>query len=81
MKFNIEIDCSPEEVRRLVGLPDLTALHATYLSKVEETVKKGVSPEMVEQMVRSWVPMGGAGMDMIGQLIGGLAGAAKGKKN
>jgi Family of unknown function (DUF6489) len=81
MKFNIEIDSTPEEVRRLMGLPDLTDVHAVYLDRVKDTMAKGITPDMVESMVRTWVPMGGAGVDFVKDMIGGLATASKGKKN
>ncbi len=83
MKFNIEVDCTPEEVRRLVGLPDLTAVHEVYLNQVKDVMTKGVSPDLVEGLVRNWVPMGGAGVDLVKDLIGQFAGGAtkpKGKK-
>ncbi len=76
MKFNIEVDCTPEEVRRLVGLPDLTAVHDVYLNQVKEVMTKGVSPDLVEGLVRNWVPMGGAGVDLVKDLIGQFAGGA-----
>lgn len=79
MKFNIEVDCTPEEVRRLVGLPDLTDVHEAYLSRVKQVAEKGVTPEMVESMVRNWVPMGGAGLDMVRELIGAMT-PGEGKK-
>ncbi len=80
MKFNIEVDCTPEEVRRLVGLPDLTEVHDAYLHKVKGAIDKGVTPDVVENMVRTWVPGGGAGVDMVRDLIGAFgAGAAKAK--
>lgn len=79
MKFNVEVDCTPEEVRRLLGLPDLTEVHDAYLSRVKETMEKGITPDVVEQMVRTWVPGGSAGVDMVRDLIGGFAGAATGK--
>lgn len=82
MKFNIEVDATPEEVRRLVGLPDLTEVHEAYLSQVKDVMKKGITPDMVEGMVRNWVPMGGAGVDMMKDLIGAFAGGGgKGKKS
>lgn len=82
MKFNIEVDCTPEEVRRLVGLPDLTVVHQAYTDRMVSAVEKGVTPDMVESMVRTWVPMGDAGMDFVKQLVGGLGSAAKsGKKS
>jgi hypothetical protein len=79
VKFNIEVDCTPEEVRRLMGLPDLTAVHDVYLAKVTATMEKGITPDVVEQMVRTWVPGGGAGVDLMRDLISGFAGAATGK--
>jgi Family of unknown function (DUF6489) len=84
MKFNIEVDCTPEEVRRLVGLPDLTAVHEVYLSQVKDVMTKGVSPDLVEGLVRNWVPMGSAGVDLVKDLIGQFASGAskpKGKKS
>ena len=64
MKFNIEIDCTPEEARRLVGLPDLSPLHDIYLSKIAALMEKGVSPDMVETMMQNWMPMGQNSMDL-----------------
>jgi hypothetical protein len=85
MKFNIEIDCTPEEVRRLMGLPDLTAVHDAYLDKIKDSISKGVTPDVVEQMVRTWVPGSGTGIDMMRELVGSFAGAGanknKGKKD
>jgi hypothetical protein len=80
MKFNIEIDCTPEEARRLVGLPDLEPLHDIYLSRVKELMAKGITPDMVQTMVKSWVPMGEGGLGLVqsllGQFGGGLMGGA-----
>ena len=62
MKINLEIDCSPEEARRLMGLPDLTPLHDRYLSLLGEAMQGQVRPELIEGMVRGWAPMGEAGL-------------------
>jgi hypothetical protein len=65
MKFTIEVDCTPEEARRAMGLPDLTPLHDRYLAKLQEAVDGGtVAPELVGAMMKSWAPMNDAGMDM-----------------
>jgi hypothetical protein len=81
MKFNIEIDCTPEEARRLVGLPDVTPLHDIYLDRVKELMSKGITPDMVEAMVKNWVPMGESGLNMLqsmfGQFGGGLMRGAR----
>ncbi|SNS91381.1 DUF6489 family protein [Sphingopyxis indica] len=78
MKFNIEIDCTPEEARRLVGLPDLEPLHDIYLARVKELMAKGITPDMVQAMVKSWVPMGESGLSLIQSLLGQFGGGMMG---
>lgn len=80
MKVNIEVDATPEEVRTLLGLPDLSEVHAIYLDKMKSVAETGITPDMVQQMVRNWMPGGDAGMDFIKQLMGGLASGTVKKK-
>lgn len=64
MKVTIEVDCTPEEARRAVGLPDLSPLHDRYLARMQEAIDTGgVSPEAINTLMKSWAPMGDAGMD------------------
>jgi hypothetical protein len=69
MKVTIEIDCTPEEARRAMGLPDLTPLHDRYLQIAGEAMEGNVRPEMVEAMMRNWAPMGEAGMNFWRRLM------------
>ncbi|MEN3748596.1 DUF6489 family protein [Sphingomonas sp. HF-S3] len=64
MKINVEVDCTPEEARRAIGLPDLTPVHDRYIQMVTDAMEKGVTPELLETMTRAWSPMGEAGMNM-----------------
>lgn len=64
MKITAEIDCTPEEARRAMGLPDLTPVHDRYIAVMMETMESGIKPEMLEAMVRNWAPMGEASMAM-----------------
>ncbi|MEH3107795.1 MAG: DUF6489 family protein [Sphingomonas fennica] len=74
MKVTVDIDCTPEEARRFMGLPDLTPVHEAYLSKITRMVEDGVSPDMMESLVRSWGPMGDAGMQMWRQMMDRMTG-------
>lgn len=70
MKVTIEVDCTPEEARRTMGLPDLTPLHDHFLSRMREMMDgHGPSPELVAAMFKSWAPVGDAGMDFWRQLF------------
>lgn len=70
MKVTVDIECTPEEARRAVGLPDLTPLHERYIQMSLDTMQGGgLKPEMVEGMMRSWAPMGEAGMALWRRLL------------
>jgi hypothetical protein len=62
MKINVEVDCTPEEARAAIGLPDLTPLHDKYVSMMMEAMQGKVPPEMLESMMKGWTPMGEAGL-------------------
>jgi hypothetical protein len=62
MKINVEIDCTPEEARRVMGLPDLAPLHEQYVAAMGEMMDPKAHPELIEQMLERWAPMGEGAM-------------------
>lgn len=77
MKITVDVDCTPEEVRRMMGLPDMAPVHAVFLDKMKDMMANGISPDMIEAMMRSWSPVGEAGMTAWRQLIGQMTGVGK----
>jgi len=78
MKITVDVDCSPEEARRFMGLPDLTPVHDAYIGQMLDAVKNGgVSRDALEGMMKSWMPMGEAGMQLWKQLFDNVTGPAK----
>lgn len=70
MKVTVDIECTPEEARRAVGLPDLSPIHERYVQLLLGTMDGGaIKPEMMEGMMRSWAPMGEAGLAMWRRLL------------
>ena len=77
MKFTVDVDCTPEEARRFLGLPDLTPVHQAYIDKMQSFVSEGVTPDMVGEMMKSWGPMSDAGMNMWRQMVETMGRGAK----
>lgn len=78
MKITVDVDCTPEEARRFMGLPDLTPVHDAYLAQMLDAVKNGgVSRDALEGMMKSWMPMGEAGMKLWQQLFDNVTGSTK----
>ena len=70
MKVTVDVECTPEEARRFMGLPDLTPVHDAYIGQMLDAVRNGgISRDAVEGMMKSWLPMGEAGMTLWKQLI------------
>ena len=74
MKFTVDVDCTPEEARRFIGLPDLAPVHAAYLDRMRGMIEQGITPDALQAIMKSWGPMGEAGMTMWRNLLGHLDG-------
>ena len=64
MKINVEIDCTPDEARRVMGLPDFTPVHDAFIASLTDAMAKGPNPEMIDAVLKGWMPMGEAGLSM-----------------
>ena len=80
MNITMNIDCTPEEARRLMGLPDLTPIHDLYLAKLKDAMTNGITPDMIESMVRSWGGMGEMGMSAWRQMVDQMTGSGSAPK-
>ena len=69
MKISVDVDCTPEEARRFMGLPDLTPVHDAYVEKMRTAVTDGLTPEAFGEMMKAWGPMNEAGMNMWRQML------------
>jgi hypothetical protein len=77
MKVTIDIDCTPEEARRFIGLPDLTPVHEAYVDKLKSLVADGPTPELVADIMKSWGPMSETGLSMWRQMLEGMSTAPR----
>lgn len=81
MKVTVNVDCSPEEARSFLGLPDLSPIHQKYVQTMLETMDGIHSVEQMENLFRSFSPMGDASMRLFKQMMDiGLASSGMGGK-
>lgn len=80
MKVNFDIDCTPEEARSFLGLPDVTPIHQKYVQTMLDSMDGTANLEQMETLFRSFSPMGDAGMRLFRQMMDiGLSGKVGGK--
>lgn len=74
MKVTVDVDCTPEEARRFMGLPDLSPIHDAYIARMRTAVTDGLTPDMITDMMKSWGPVGESGLNMWKQMVDQMSG-------
>ena len=80
MKMHIEIDCTPEEARQFMGLPDVEQANAIYVETIAKAMQGVSNTEQLEQYANQLAPMGQMGLKMFQNFVEGATGAAAGGK-
>ncbi|WP_336961973.1 DUF6489 family protein [Sphingobium aquiterrae] len=81
MKITFNVDCTPEEARGFLGLPDLSPIHDKYVQTMMESMNGQVSMDQMQNLIRSFSPMGETGIKLFKQMMDiGLAGASTSTK-
>lgn len=73
MKISVDVDCTPEEARRFLGMPDLTPVHEAYVEKMKAAIGDGPGPEAFADMMKAWGPMSEAGIGLWRQMLDQMA--------
>lgn len=74
MKVTFDVDCTPEEARRFLGLPDLTPVHEAYVANLQKMLADGLTPDAMADMMKAWGPMSDAGLGMWKQMMDQMSG-------
>ena len=69
MKINIEIDCTPEEARSFMGLPDVSQANSIYVDNISKAMKGVTNPDQLQEYAQALAPMGQAGLKMFQSFV------------
>lgn len=58
MKVTIDIDCTPEEARTFMGLPDVKPMQEAMMQEVEDRMRANLQAMDPETMFKTWLPAG-----------------------
>lgn len=56
MKFNFDIECTPEEARAFVGLPNIGPMQERMMQELEKRLHDNIRNLSPEEMVKTWMP-------------------------
>ena len=71
MKVNIEIECTPQEARAFMGLPDVARANDLYVDTLAQAMRGVRNPEQLGEYARQLAPMGQLGMKLFQNFVDG----------
>ena len=80
MKLSIEVDCTPEEARRFMGLPDVSALNDHIVNEMKKSIESNLSMLAPEELIKSWMSFGAGAQEQFRKLMEAGMGAATQRK-
>ena len=78
MKITIEVDCTPEEARAFMGLPDVSAANNAYVNALAKAMRGVSSPDQLQEYAAALAPMGQVGLKLFQSFVEGGMKAASG---
>ncbi|AWJ84005.1 hypothetical protein TSH58p_11030 [Azospirillum sp. TSH58] len=79
MKITIDIDCTPEEARHFLGLPDVKPMQDAMMQEIQERMQASLLAMDPETMMKTWLPAGIQGMEQLQKMFWSQMAAAMGQ--
>ncbi|HEV8391864.1 MAG TPA: DUF6489 family protein [Dongiaceae bacterium] len=81
MKIHIDIDCTPEEARTFMGLPDVAPMQEAVMKEMQDRMMGAMRSMDPETLIKTWLPAGISNLEqmqkMFWQQFSGADGAKK----
>lgn len=65
MKITVDIDCTPEEARAFLGLPNIAPMQDELLAQLQQQLSKYLANTDPEAMLKQWLPESVKGLGQV----------------
>ncbi|WP_448205201.1 DUF6489 family protein [Azospirillum sp. sgz302134] len=69
MKITIDIDCTPEEARHFLGLPDVKPMQDAMMQEIQDRMHASLHAMDPETMMKTWLPAGIQGIEQLQKMF------------
>ena len=69
MKITLNVDCTPQEARTFLGLPDVTAMNEAMMAEMQSRLKANMAALQPEELMKSWMAFGGQATEHFRKLL------------
>jgi hypothetical protein len=78
MKMTIEIDCTPQEARAFLGLPDVTALNENLVEEMQKRMNANMAMLSPDELIKNWTAFGVGAQEQFRNLMNAAVDAGMG---
>ena len=78
MKMTIEIDCTPQEARTFLGLPDVSVLNDKLVEEMQKRMSANVAMLSPDELMKSWAAFGVGAQEQFRNLMNAAVDAGMG---
>jgi hypothetical protein len=76
MKVTLEVDCTAEEARAFLGLPDVAPLNERLVDEMTKRAEANMAMLQPDELMKSWMAWGGQAQDQFRKLMTAATSAA-----
>jgi hypothetical protein len=76
MKVTVNVECSPQEARAFLGLPDVEPLNGYVVEAMRARIEQNVHQMQPEEMMKTWSSLGVTAQDQFFKLFQSAAKAS-----
>ncbi|MBP2300390.1 DUF6489 family protein [Azospirillum picis] len=80
MKITVDIDCTPEEARHFLGLPDVKPMQDAMMREIQDRMHANLQAMDPETMLKTWLPAGLQGMEQMQKMFWSQMASALGQE-
>ena len=78
MKVKVEMECTPEEARAFLGLPDVTPVNERLVREMTDRLDANMARLQPEELMKNWMAFGGMAQDQFRKLFAAAAAGGMG---
>jgi hypothetical protein len=69
MKITTNVDCTPDEARILIGLPDLKPMQEVLMRETQDRIAANIRAMEPEALLKTWLPVTLKGFEQIQEIF------------
>jgi hypothetical protein len=71
MKVTVNVECTPEEARAFMGLPDVQPMQEALMKQLQDQLSDNISNMKPETMISTWLPASMQGAEQLQKMFWG----------